>query len=103
MGEDPTVDLRPGEVRFRFLTNFSIFDPAQDGEFVGLDDLPQSAENGGRKRSQAMGDVTPIYEEEDAGQDSDYLANQEGASAELQSLRTGDIKLLSINYAEEDG
>ena len=50
-----------------------------------------------------MGAVSPIYDEEDAGQDIDYLTSQAEDLSELQSLRTSDIKLLSINYSEEDG
>lgn len=100
LGEDPAEEYSEDDKPIRLLTDFSIIDP--DGEYVTLTDLPYANGFGGRRRCEAIGNVSPVYEEEDAGQDDDYVDGSNDTERELQKLRTTAILQYTINYAEVD-
>ena len=100
LGEAAREDFSLDEKPIRLLADFRIFDSGNNEEAT-LDDLIRDV-NDKRRRYEAIGNVAPIYEEEDAGQDEDFqdeiMAMENGA----HRLRTSTILGFSINYAQEN-
>lgn len=91
--EEPTEDS-VADKPVRFLTHFTIFDPAHDNTLVSLDELLEV----NNSSFEAAGLVSPVYpNEEDAGQDLDTEVD------ELQRFRTSAILTFMVDYQDMEG
>ena len=62
MGEDSREDLSANDIPVRFLTDFYLYDPHRDGEYITLADLPSSDQPGSKTRFKAVGNA-PIMKQ----------------------------------------
>ncbi|THG98215.1 hypothetical protein EW026_g3935 [Hermanssonia centrifuga] len=99
-GEDSVENAGSHEKPIRLLSNFTIFDPKQ-----GFALVPLTVVNEGNNREvEAVGNVTAVFAEEDAGQEADYVDGAENPNEEqrLQRIRTAPILHYTMNYGDAD-
>ncbi len=99
-GEDSVDNAGSHEKPIRLLSNFTIFDPKQ-----GFALVPLTVVNEGNNREvEAVGNVTAVFAEEDAGQEADYVDGAENPNEEqrLQRIRTAPILHYTMNYGDAD-
>ena len=85
----------------RLLTDFTIFD-RRNGEHVTLADLVRLNGSGAQRNYEAIGEAAPVFEEEEAGQEDDYVDSSDPAEQNLQKLRTSAIIGHHLDYADPD-